>query len=132
MNILIRLGIRLDRQTYVKIKDFSKRNNISLSEIIRVLVENSPLEIKTRNNKKIQRDAKEKNLVNTTASMILVTKKVKDKLTNMCSKNEASYSEVVRTLINKTRFKPSDFKTINEIQSTSAKHRAKRKRKNIN
>ena len=59
------VNVRLDAVTFDKIKEFTVMNNVSQSEIVRVLLEKSPLKINTRNNKTVTIEAKQTGKTNT-------------------------------------------------------------------
>ena len=111
------LGILLDSNTYKKIKEFSKLNNISLSEIIRVLLNKSSIKIDVREVGAVIKDAKEKGKVNKSKILVTITEELIQKIRNMSLKNNASYSEIVRHLISKADFNNISFRTKGEIMS---------------
>jgi hypothetical protein len=113
----IKLYVILDDKSYEKIKTFSVKNDISQAEIVRVLIDKSSINLKVRDKKTIQNDAKIKKLTNTNVVDVTLAKELKDKIKDIILKNKTSYSEVVRTLINNTKLKPSMFRTTNEIFS---------------
>ena len=108
--------IRLDVETSKKLKIFAVMNNISYSEVIRVLLRKSKLKDiknKTRDSKKIDSDSKlgKTNIVRNGFHLfddeILKLKKI-------YLETGASYSEIIRQLIANTDLDKLKFKTKGE------------------
>lgn len=104
------IGPVFDEKTNRKLKDFCLKNNVSQSEVLRVLVERSPIKIDVKSKSEISRAAR-KGLINNMSTRFFLIKKTLDKLEKMCKKNNASYSEVTRRLVDFADLENIPFKT---------------------
>jgi metal-responsive CopG/Arc/MetJ family transcriptional regulator len=106
----------LDPNTYKKIKDFAIKNNISRSEIIRVLIRESDTNIDARDTHTIYKNFSKKNIPLIENEFNLSKEELK-KLDDMQAKYNSSRSEVIRKLIEKADLDSMHFKTFKEIIS---------------
>ena len=107
---------RLDAEISKKLKIFSVMNNISYSEVIRVLLRKSKLKDiknKTRDSKKIDSDAKS-GKTNIFSCYVYPSDEVVLKLKKLHIETGASYSEIIRQLIANTDLDKLKFKTKGE------------------
>lgn len=118
------IAAMLDNNSYKKIKEFSVMNNISQSEIVRVLLNKIPLKINARDIGTVIQEAKEKGKVNKKSIQIYITDELVVKLRKMILLNNTSYSEIIRYVISTTDFSSMTFKTKGEIM-----HKVKSKKK---
>jgi len=123
-----RVSIQLYNNTYRKIKTFGAKNNISIAEIMRVLVENSSINVNVRTKSQVIIDSSRKNikLINV---VIYPDKKLLQKINLMIVKNNSTASEILRVLIDNADFKKMKFRTINEVYSIAHTLRAERMKK---
>jgi 16S rRNA U516 pseudouridylate synthase RsuA-like enzyme len=120
------MGVILDNSTYKKIREFSIINKFSINEIIRTLLEKTEIHIDTRNIKTIISDAKEKGKINKQQVQITLTEKLQVKIRKMALANDASFSEIIRCLIQNADFSKMTFRTQSEIKAANAKANKKK------
>jgi hypothetical protein len=111
----MRILMRLDNFTNKKIKEFSTRSNVSLSEIARVLIDNSDLKLNARNFGAIIMHSKEKGELNNHKSQAWLTEELLDKIKEAALHYDTSYSEILRILIKEADLYSMSFRTRAEI-----------------
>ena len=116
MNYVKVLGPIFDEKTNKKIKDFCIKNEVSQSEILRVLIERSSIKINVKSKSEINRAARG-GLRNTLSTRFFVSQKTLDKLEKMCEKNNASYSEITRRLVDFADLESIPFRTLREMRA---------------
>ena len=94
------IRVRLDDKSYKKLKEFSVMNTISQSEIVRVLLKKTNIKIDVRNRRAVILDAFNHGQKNARLVQFYVPEQLFMKLKKMNLENEASYSEIIRQLIN--------------------------------
>ena len=114
MENIKRVGVILDAPTHKKTREFAVLNNVSQSEIIRVLIEKAPLKIDVRKIGSIILDAKKKGKINKYTIKLLLPEKLDLKLKKMSLTNDTSFSEIVRQLITNTDLNNLTYKTRGE------------------
>ena len=108
---------RLDSTTHKKIKEFALMNQISMSEIFRVLIENSKMKLKNvRLTGSVIWDSRRQGKVNKSTVRAYVTEEAFYKLTKMRLENNVSCSEIMRCLIEETDFNNSKLKFKNKAE----------------
>jgi hypothetical protein len=110
----IRMGMYLDDMTNNKIRDFSKMNDVSLAEIVRVLIDNSDMKFNARNYGTIVKHGKEKQ-VNKRMTLISLTQELFDKIDEAKSRYHTTYSEIIRILIREADLNSISFMTRAEM-----------------
>ena len=107
--------MRLDNFTNKKIKEFSTRSNVSLSEIARVLIDNSDLKLNARNFGAIVMHSKEKGELDNHKTSARLTEELLDKIKEAALHYDTSYSEILRILIKEADLDSMSFRTRDEI-----------------
>ena len=108
------LNIRLDAVINKKLKVFAVMNDVSYSEIVRVLLLKSKLKIKTRDKKTVIIDGQQTENKNVVRCGLYLNDDEVMKLKKMHIENNASYSEIIRQLIANTDLDKLKFKTKGE------------------
>jgi len=111
-------SVGLNNDIYSKIREYSNKNKVSMSKILRVLVGRSDVLLKT-NPKKYVRLYSKKNKNTVHASVLFyLNQKLLDKLALMRLKNDASFSEIINILVDEADFKKMKFRTIKEVHKS--------------
>jgi hypothetical protein len=108
------LHIMLDATTHKKLKTFAFENDVSKSEVVRVLLKKSKLKIKTRDKQTIDKDSKQDRKTNTFENGIYLSDEIFIKIKKMRMSNDASNAEIIRQLITNTDLSTLKFKTKGE------------------
>jgi hypothetical protein len=104
----------LDAVSHKKIKMVAFKNDVTMSQIVRVLIEKAPQIIKTRNRREVAFDAYN-DAKNTVRQKVYISEDTEEKLKNMRMKNDASVGEIIRQLITNTDLNKFKFKTRGEV-----------------
>lgn len=107
----ISININLEKEIYKKLKEFSIRNYISISEVFRTLIENSETKL----------NIKHKTIFYEKAITLHLNEKLTNKLKEMVLENNASPSEIVVNLVETTDLSKMKFKTLGEVFSEARK-----------
>ena len=107
----LKIAIKLDNFTNKKIREFSAMNNVSISEIGRVLIDNSDLKINARRFSSIAAYVKKHGRVSIHSTVMWLTKELLDKIKEARAHYETSHSEILRILIREADLNSMTFRT---------------------
>jgi hypothetical protein len=120
------IHIMLDMPTRKKLKEFSIKNFVSGSELVRALIKKSDVKINVKDRGTVQRDGLRSGKTDKKYVLVCLDEESQEKLNKMKIENNATYSEIIRYLFENADFSKMKFKTKDEVYSTAFKEKKSR------
>lgn len=108
-----KLRVLLDSVTYKRISGYSRKNNVSISEIMRVVIDKTHRKFKIKSLREVKQEGHEKGKTEKNLVLFYVSEKHIKKIKALTLKHDTSLSEVVRVLL-KTDINKYKYTTRNE------------------